>query len=148
MCFLFPFGLFLHVVPALWDEVTIWVRCVGFARPTVVVGAAPFLLMDGLRTSVRLLFAPCPYRSVSWWSSLRTRVCGYPWLSPVLFPVPCYGYLSASTTLAPGLRLSLVPCPRSFRMGLEPLSEAPLSALQPPAHSSWWSSLWLRVFGS
>ena len=23
-----------------------------FARPTVVVGAAPFLLMDGLRTSV------------------------------------------------------------------------------------------------
>ena len=38
-------------------------------------------------------------------------------------------------TLAPGLRLSLVPYPRSFRMGLEPLSEAPLSALQLPAHS-------------
>ena len=48
MCFLFPFGLFLHVVPALSDEVTIWVRCVGFMRPTVVVGATPFLLMDGL----------------------------------------------------------------------------------------------------
>ena len=53
VCFLFPFGLFLRVVPALRDDVTIWVRRVGFARPTVVVGAAPFLLMDGLRTSVR-----------------------------------------------------------------------------------------------
>ena len=52
VCFLFPFGLFLRVVPALRDEVTIWVRCVGLVRPTVVVGAAPFLLMDGLRTSV------------------------------------------------------------------------------------------------
>ena len=31
-------------------------------------------------------------------------------------------------TLAPGLRLSWVPYPGSFRMGLEPLSEAPLSA--------------------
>ena len=48
VCFVFPFGLFLRVVPALRDEVTIWVRCVGFARLTVVVGAAPFLLMDGL----------------------------------------------------------------------------------------------------
>ena len=38
-------------------------------------------------------------------------------------------------TLAPGLRLSWVPYPRSFQMGLEPLSEAPLRALQPPAHS-------------
>ena len=46
MCFLFPFGLFLCVVPALRDEVTIWVRCVVFfARPTVVIDAAPFLLM-------------------------------------------------------------------------------------------------------
>ena len=43
--------------------------------------------------------------------------------------------MSAATTLAPGLWLSLVPYPRSFRMGLELLSEAPLSALQPPVHS-------------
>ena len=43
--------------------------------------------------------------------------------------------MSASTTLDPGLRLSVVPYPRSFRMGLEPLSEAPLRALQLPAHS-------------
>ena len=43
--------------------------------------------------------------------------------------------MSASTSLAPGLRWSVVPYPRSFRMGLGPLSEAPLSALQPPAPS-------------
>ena len=41
----------------------------------------------------------------------------------------------ASTTLAPGLRLSLAPYPSSYRMGLEPLLEAPLCALQPLAHS-------------
>ena len=38
--------------------------------------------------------------------------------------------MSASMALALGLRLSLVPYPRSFRMGFVPLSEAPLSALQ------------------
>ena len=36
-------------------------------------------------------------------------------------------------TLAPGLGCSMLPYHRSFRMGLEPLSEAPLHALQPPA---------------
>ena len=56
-------------------------------------------------------------------------------LSIVFFPVPCYGYMSASTTLASGLRLSLMPYPGSFRVGLEPLSEAPLCTRQPPAHS-------------
>ena len=50
------------------------------------------------------------------------------------FPIPGCGDMSASTTLAPCLRLSLVPYPRSFRMGLEPLSEAPLRTLQLPAH--------------
>ena len=84
---------------------------------------------------LRLLFALCHYRCVSWWSSLRTRVFGCPLLSPVFFPVPCCGCMSASTTLAPGLGWSMVPYPRSFRMVLEPLSEAPLSALQPPALS-------------
>ena len=84
---------------------------------------------------LRLLLALCRYRRVYWWSSLRPRVFGCPWLSPVFFPALCYGYMSASMTLPPGLRLSLVPYPRSFRMGLEPLSEAPLSALQLPARS-------------
>ena len=55
-------------------------------------------------------------------------------LSSVL-PCPMLSYMSASTRLAPGLWLSLVPYPSSFRLGLEHLSEAPLSALQPPAHS-------------
>ena len=54
-------------------------------------------------------------------------------LSPVFFTVPCYGYVFASTTLAPGLGLSLAPYPRSCHTGLVPLSEAPLCALQPLA---------------
>ena len=37
--------------------------------------------------------------------------------------------------LAHGLQLSLVLCPRSFRMGFEPLSEASLRALQLPERS-------------
>ena len=55
LVFSFPFGLFLRVVTALRDIVTIWVRCWSvptYARPTVVVGASPFLLLDGLQTSV------------------------------------------------------------------------------------------------
>ena len=51
-------------------------------------------------------------------------------LSSVL-PFPMLWFHVASMTLAPGLRLSLVPYHSSFRMGLE----APISALQPPAHS-------------
>ena len=65
----------------------------------------------------------------------------------MFFPVPCYGYMFASTALAPGLGLSLAPYPRSCRMGLEPLSEAPVCALQPLDLLSWWSSLRLLVFG-
>ena len=48
----------------------------------------------------------------------------------MFFTVPCYGYMFASTTFAPGLGLSLAPYPRSCRMGLGPLSEAPLCDLQ------------------
>ena len=49
--------------------------------------------------------------------------------------------MSTSTTLAPGLRLSVVPSPSSFRMTLlAPCSRRRLL--------SWWSSLWLRVFGN
>ena len=135
--FSFPFGLFLRVVTALRDMVTIWVRCVGQfplmhdQRLSLVL--RPFSFWMGFALCLRLLFAPCRYRRISWWPSLRPRVFGCLCLSPVFFPVPCYGYMSASMTLAPGLRLSLVPYPRS--MGLEPLSEAPLSALQLPARS-------------
>ena len=50
-------------------------------------------------------------------------------LSSVLH-CPMLGLRVASTTLATGLGLSLVPYPRSCRMRLEPRSEAPLCALQ------------------
>ena len=60
---------------------------------------------------------------------------GCPLLSPVFFTVPCFGYMFASTTLALGLGLSLAPYPGSYRMGLEPLWEAPFCALQPLAPS-------------
>ena len=65
MCFLFPFGLFLRVVPALRDEVTIWVWCVGLARPTVVVGAAPFLLMVGFEPLSEASLAEAESRRLS-----------------------------------------------------------------------------------
>ena len=97
---------------------------------------------------LRPLFGPCRYRHVSWWSSLRPRVLGCSWLSPVFFPIHCCGYRFTSMSLDHGLMLSLVICPRSFRMGFEPLSEASLHALQLPARFSWWSSLGQRVFGS
>ena len=66
----------------------------------------------------------------------------------MFFPVPCCGYMFASATLAPGLRLSLAPYSRSYRMVFVPLSEAPLCALQPPALSFLVVSLRMRFFGS
>ena len=116
-----------------------WVRCDGrfplMRDQRLSLVLRPFSFWMGFDLCLRLLVAPCRYRLVSWWPSLRPRVFGCPWLFPVFFTVPCYGLMSASMTLAPGLRLSLVPYPRSFRMGLEPLSEAPHSALQVPARS-------------
>ena len=120
-------------------RVTIWVRCVGqfpllrVRRLSLVL--RPFFLWMGFKPlseaslralSLRVCFLVVLAEDESLWLSLA--------LSSVL-PCPILWLMSASTTLAPGLRLSLVPYPRSFRMGLEPLSEAPLSALQPPAHS-------------
>ena len=51
LCFSFPFGLFLHVVIAFGMR-SPYGSGVGLVRPPLVVGAAPFLLMVGLRTSV------------------------------------------------------------------------------------------------
>ena len=111
------FGLFLRVVTTLQDIVTIWVRCVGrfplMRDQRLSLVLRPFSFWIGFDLCLRLLFAPCCYRRISWWPSLRPRVFGCPWLSPVFFPVPCYGYMSASMTLAPGLRLSSVHYPRS-----------------------------------
>ena len=121
VCSSFPVGPFLRVATALRDLVTLRVQCVG----------------PGWASSLCLgpLFAPCRYRRVSWWSSLRPRVLGCSWLSPVFSPIRCCGYLSTSMPLAHGLQLSFVLCPRSFWMGFEPLSEASLRALQLPARS-------------
>ena len=76
--FLFPFGLFLRVVPALRDVVTLWVRC-WFGAPDGSRGCcalSPYGWASNL--CLRLLFTPCPYRCVSSWSSLRPRVFGCP----------------------------------------------------------------------
>ena len=45
LCCPYPSGYSHHMGQVCWSVSS-------FARPTVVVGAAPFLLMDGLRTSV------------------------------------------------------------------------------------------------
>ena len=60
VCFPFPFGLFLHVVPALRDEVTIWVSC-WLGAPAAGRGCcalSPYGWASNL--CLRLLFAPCP----------------------------------------------------------------------------------------
>ena len=137
--FSFPFGLFLHVVTALRDMVTIWVRCVG--RFTLLRDQRLSLVLRPF--SFWLGFEPLSEASLSALSlqvcllvvlaedeSLRLSLA----LSSVL-PCPMFWFHVTSMSLAPGLRLSLVPHHGSFRMGLAPLSEAPFSALQPPAHS-------------
>ena len=133
VCFPFPFGLFLHVVPALRDEVTIWVRC---WLGSLVVGAAPFSPYGwASNLCLRLLFVPCPtgvFPGGPRWGRESSVVLSSLQCSSVYHVmVTC----SPPTTLAPGLRLSLAPYPRSCRMGLEPLSEAPLCSLQPLATS-------------
>ena len=110
MFFSIPFGLFLHVVTALRDMVTIWVRCWSvptYARPTVVMMLRPFSFWMG--------FDPLSEASLSALSllevvlaedeSLRLSLA----LSSVL-PCPML-WLSASMTLAPSLWLSSVPYP-------------------------------------
>ena len=137
--FSFPFGLFLCVVTTLRDTVTIWVRCVGRfpllrdRRLSLVLH--PFSFWMGFEplseaSLSALSLQECFLVVLAEDESLRLSLA----LSSVP-PCPMLWLHVASMTLAPGLRLSLVPYHSSFRMGLEPLSEAPLSALQPPAHS-------------
>ena len=67
---------------------------------------------------LRLLFAPCGCRRVSWWSSLRPRVLGSCRLTPVCFPFR-----------------GPTPVSRMF-LSLGPLrSRSPIPSLAP----SWWS---------
>ena len=111
-------------------SVTIWVRCNG-----QFPGWASNLC---LRLLCWVCFQVVPTVDVSF---------GCTCLSPVFFPVPCYGYMFASTTLAPGLGLSLAPSldPAGWGWSLyRRLLFAPCSRWR---LLSWWSSLRLRVFG-
>ena len=152
VCFSFPFGLFLRVATVLreWSpygsSVLVGFHLYATSGCHWCLALYPYGWTSSL--CLRPLFAPCRYRRVSWWSSLRPRVLGCSWLSPVFFPIRCSGSMSTSMALDHGLRLSLVLCSRSFRMGFEPLSEASLCALPLPACISWWSSLRQWVFGS
>ena len=139
LVYLFKWVLFSTRVPNLCDGVTpagsrivcprserrfsvpIWIRCTG-----QFPGWTSHLCL-------RRLCAPCPSGCVARWSSLREL-----WLSLALSSVlhcPMLGLRVASTTLATGLGLSLVPYPSSCRLGLVPRSMAPLCALQPLAPS-------------
>ena len=90
--------------------------------------------------------------------SLSLRVCfqvvlaedvsfGCPSLSQVFFHVPCYDSMSASMTLEPvyGCPWCLTLVPSGWGWSL-----CRWLLLAPCSHRrllSWWSSLWLRVFG-
>ena len=137
--FSFPFGLFLRVVTALRDMVTIWVNCVGRfplirdQRLSLVLRPFSFWMGFELPSEASLSALSLQARFLVVLAETESL-----WLFLALssfFPVRCYGHMSTSMTLAPGLRLSLVPYSRSFRMGLEPLSEASLRALHLPARS-------------
>ena len=87
--------------------------------------------LDGPRTSVCGVSArPVPQGVLPGGPRCVHELRLYLALSSVLH-CPMLGLRVASTTLATGLVLSLVPFPRSCRMGLE----APLCALQPLAPS-------------
>ena len=134
LVYLFQWVLFSTRVPNLCDGVTpagsrivcprserrfsvpIWIRCTG-----QFPGWTSHLCL-------RLLCA-CPSGCVAGCPLCVHELRLYLALSSVLH-CPKLGLRVASTTLATGLGLSLVPYPRSCRMGLEPRSEAPICALQ------------------
>ena len=61
---------------------------------------------------------PCSCRRIlSWMSSLRLRVFGSSWISPLFFPDQRYAYIATCVALDPVRRLSFVLGPISFWMG-------------------------------
>ena len=64
-----------------------------------------------------------------------------------VLPCPMLGFRVASTTLAAGLGLSLVPCPASAGWGFVPRSVAHLAPCSRWRPLSGWSSLKLRFVG-
>ena len=66
----------------------------------------------------RFLFAPCSsWRLLSWWSSLRLRVFGCYWSSPLCFHVRRYDSRATCSALPPVSRLSFVLGEFSFWLG-------------------------------
>ena len=93
------------------------------------------IFLDGPRTSVCGVSAhPVPQGVLPGGPRCVHELRLYLALSSVLH-CPILGLHVASTNLATGLGLSLVPYTSSCRMELEPRSEAPLCALQPLAPS-------------
>ena len=92
-------------------------------RPLLWVRGCPWrLTLDptgwGSSLCRRLLFAPCSRRRIlSWLSSLRLRVFGSSWISPLCFPVCRYAYQATCAALPLVSGLSFVLGNISFWLG-------------------------------
>ena len=91
----------------------------------------------------RLLIAPCSRRRLlSWLSSLRLRVFGSFWISPLYFPDCGFAYMATCAALPHVSRLSFVL--GYILVRLRPLPDVSLCVLWLPARLLW-PSLRLRV---
>ena len=95
-----------------------------FASTTLVLGMGLFLAAYprscrlGCCLCRRLLFAPCSrWLLLSWWSSLRLRVFGGYWISPLCFHDHRFDSRATCSTLPPVSRLSFVLGEFSFWLG-------------------------------
>ena len=95
-----------------------------FASTTLVPGMGLFLAAYprscrlGWCLCRRLLFAPCSrWLLLSWWSSLRLRVFGGYWISPLSFHDRRFDSRATCSTLPPVSRLSFVLGEFSFWLG-------------------------------
>ena len=92
-------------------------------RPLLQVWGCPWrlaLVPAGWGSSLcrRLLFAPCSrWHLPSWWSSLRLRVFGGYWISPLCFHDRRYASRATCSALPPVSRLSFVLGVFSFWLG-------------------------------
>ena len=96
--------------PMLWLHVRLHDPCSGSG---VVLGALPSILPDGVRASV----GGSSLRPLSWWSSLRLRVFGGYWISPLCSHDRRYDSRSSCSALPPVSRLSFVLGEFSFWLG-------------------------------
>ena len=114
-------------------------------RSGVVLGALPFFYRLGFflpRLVARL--APCSrWRPLTGWSSLKLRVVGGSWFSPLCSPGRSSASRSTFSAVPPVSRLFWA-CTLLLRVRLRPLPDDSLSALWLPV-SLLWSSMRLRV---